>query len=255
MKPFASAAIVLLMAASMTSAQTGGSAGAGNAAMQAARQSRMQEMAARMMRLQSQVQQLNQRLAPMQTLQGFKDIGIGLGISCERLREMERHAAQLREQAGAGAAVERTRAIDRLQDRLQVMNRELDEAHGGLQRLIAMPQRPGSPVDAAEQMIRAQHQQEMEQVQARVQERLRAVDEWAKGDQIPTPAKEFAKDLTMLRDRLRLMNQSCDKLVEDSQMELDRDRTREIERLRDRFRVMLRELEESGDALETAVTP
>lgn len=255
MKPFASAAIVLLMAASMTSVQPGWSAGAGNAAMQAARQARMQEMAARMMRLQSQVQQLNQRLAPMQTLQGFKDIGIGLGISCERLRDMERHAAQLREQAGDGTAVERTRAIDRLQDRLQVMNRELDEAHDGLQRLIAMPQRPGSPVDAAEQMIRAQHQQEMEQVQARVQERLRAIDEWAKGDQVPAPAKEFAKDQTTLRDRLRLMNQSCDKLVEDSQMELDRDRTREIERLRDRFRVMLRELEESSDALETAVTP
>ncbi|MEK7317258.1 MAG: hypothetical protein AAB011_13845, partial [Candidatus Eisenbacteria bacterium] len=134
-------------------------------------------------------------------------------------------------------------------------NRELDEAHGVLQRLIAMQQRPGSPVDAAEQMLRAQHQQEMEQVQERVQERLRATVEWSKGDQIPVPAKEFAKDLALLRDRLRLMNQSCDKLVEDSQMELDRDRTREIERLRDRFRVMFRELEESSDALETAVTP
>ncbi|MEK7347659.1 MAG: hypothetical protein AABZ94_02185 [Candidatus Eisenbacteria bacterium] len=255
MKLIASATLALLLIASMASAQTGGTAGAGSAAMQASRQARVQEMAARMMRMQSQVQQLNQRLAPMQTLQGFKDLGIGLGISCERLREMERHGAELREQAGAGAATERVRALDRLQDRLQVMNREMDEAHGGLQRLVAMPQRPGSPVDAAEQMIRAQHQQEMEQVLTRVQERLRALEEWSKGDQVPVPAKEFGKDLVMLRDRLRLMNQTCDKLVEDPQMELDRDRTREIERLRDRLRVVLRELEESSDALETAVTP
>lgn len=255
MKRFASAAIVLLLAASMSSAQPGGPAGAGNAAMQTARQARMQEMAARMMRMQSQVQQLNQRLATMQTHQGFKDLGVGLGLACDRLREMERHTAQLREQAGQSAAQERIRAMDRLQDRLQVMNREMDEAHDGLQRLVAMEQRPGSPVDAAEQMRRAQHQQEMEQVQTRVQERLRAMEAWSKGDQIPAPAKEFSKDLLTLRDRLNLMNKTCDKLVEDPQMELDRDRTREIERLRDRLRVVLRELEESSDALETAVTP
>jgi len=255
MKHFASAAIVLLLAASICSAQSGGTVGAGNAAMQASREARVQEMAARMMRLQSQVQQLNQRMVQMPTPQGFKDLGIGLGLSCERLREMERHTAELREQAGAGTVPERIRALDRLEDRLQVMNREMDEAHAGLQRLVAMPQRPGPPVDAAEQMIRAQHQQEMEQVQTRVQERLRAMEEWSKGDQVPAPAKEYAKDMLMLRDRLRLMNQTCDKLVEDPQMELDRDRTREIERLRDRFRVVLRELEEASDALETAVTP
>lgn len=255
MKHFTSAAIVVLLAASMSSAQPGGPGGAGNAAMQAARQARMQEMAARMIRMQSQVQQLNQRLGQMQTHQGFKDFGVGLGLACERLREMERHTTQLREQAGAAAAAERIRAMDRLQDRLQVMNREMDEAHNGLQAVVAMPQRPGSPVDAAEQMRRAQHQQEMEQVQTRVRERLRALEEWSKGDQVPAPAKEFSKDLMALRDRIHLMNQSCDKLVEDPQMELDRDRTREIERLRDRLQVVLRELEESSDALESAVTP
>lgn len=249
MNPFISAAVALLLAASVGHAQ----GASPDPAMQVAREGRMQEMAARMMRLQAQVQVLNQRLAGMKTDQGFKDLGFGLGIACDRLRDMEQHASELRDQAAPGAAADRVRALDRLQDRLQVMNREMDETHDGLQRLIVMEQRPGAPVDAAEQMRRAQHQQEMEQVQARVQERLRALEVWSKGGEVPVPAKEFAKDLLMLRDRLRLMNQTCDKLVEDPQMELDRDRTREIERLRDRFRVVLRELEESSDALETGV--
>lgn len=253
MKRFVSAAAALLLAASVSHAQSGGGA-LPDPAMQAARDARMQEMAARMMRLQSQVQQLNQRIAPMATLQGYKDLALGLGIACERLRDMERHASELREQAGPAAAPAHTRALDRLQDRLQVMNREMDETHDGLQRLIAMAERPGAPVDAAEQMRRAQHQQEMEQVQARVQARTRALEAWSKGGQVPAAAKDLVKDLVGLRDRIRMMNQTCDKLVEDPQVELDRDRTREIERLRDRFRVVLRELEESSDALESGVT-
>ncbi|HEU4724591.1 MAG TPA: hypothetical protein VFU59_04740 [Candidatus Eisenbacteria bacterium] len=253
MKRFVSAAAALLLAAAVSHAETG-TAAAPDPAMQAARDARMQEMAARMMRMQAQVQQLNQRIAAMPVPQGYKDLAIGLGIACERLREMERHSSELRDQAGAAAAGIQARAIDRLQDRLQVMNREMDETHEGLQRLIVMEARPGAPVDAAEQMRRAQHQQEMEQVMTRVQERIKALDAWSKGGQVPAAAKEFVKDLTLLRDRLRMMNQTCDKLVEDPQVELDRDRTREIERLRDRFRVVFRELEESSDALESGVT-
>jgi hypothetical protein len=249
----AAISIVALTAASLTPAETASPSGAG-AATQAARDARMQEMSAQMIRLQSQLQQLNLRLVPMQVPQGFKDLGTGLGIACDRIRDADRHVQALRDDPAFAARPDRNLVVERLQDRLLVMNRELDEAHATLQRLVAMPVRPGSPLDAAEQMIRAQHQQEVEQVQKRVDERLKALDAWSKGDGVLLPAKDLVKDATAMRDRMRQLAQSCDKLCNDEQIELDRDRVREIDRVRDRVQVMLREIEEMADALERGVT-
>ena len=250
------AAVMLLVAltvASIALAETASPAGAG-VAIQATRDARMQEMTARMARLQSQLQQLNLRLVPMQVPQGYKELGTGLGIACDKLREADRHLQQLRDDPAFATRPDRNLVAERLQDRLYVMNRELEESHATLQRLVAMPVRPGSPLDAAEQMIRAQHQQEVEQVQKRVDERLKALDAWSKGDGVVVPAKDLVRDAMLIRDRMRQLTQSCDKLAEDSQIELDRDRVREIDRVRDRVQVMLREVEELADALERGVT-
>ena len=250
---FAAALVLALTAASVAPAVAASPAGAG-AATQATRDARMQELSAQMMRLQSQLQQLNLRLAPMQVPPGYKELGTGLGIACDKLRDADRHIQALRDDPAFGARPDRNVVIERLQDRLLVMDRELEEAHATLQRLVAMPVRPGSPLDAAEQMIRAQHQQEIEQVQKRVDERLKALDAWSKGDGVVLPAKDLVKDATVLRDRMRQLSQSCEKLATDEQIELDRDRVREIHRVRDRVQVMLREIEEMADALERGVT-
>ena len=249
----AALSILALTAASIAPGEPAAPSGAG-AAAQAARDARMQEMSAQMIRTQSQLQQLNLRMAPMQVPQGFKDLGTGLGIACDRLRDADRHVQALRDDPVFAVRPDRNVVVERLQDRLLVMNRELEEAHATLQRLVAMPVRPGSPLDAAEQMIRAQHQQEVEQVQKRVDERLKALDAWSKGDGVVLPAKDLVKDAIAMRDRMRLLAQSCDKLSNDEQIELDRDRVREIDRVRDRVQVTLREIEEMADALQRGVT-
>ena len=249
----AALSILALTAASIAPAEPAAPSGAG-AAVQAARDARMQEMSAQLIRTQSQLQQLNLRMAPMQVPQGFKDLGTGLGIACDRLRDADRHVQALRDDPVFAVRPDRNVVVERLQDRLLVMNRELEEAHATLQRLVAMPVRPGSPLDAAEQMIRAQHQQEVEQVQKRVDERLKALDAWSKGDGVVLPAKDLVKDAIAMRDRMRLLAQSCDKLSNDEQIELDRDRVREIDRVRDRVQVTLREIEEMADALQRGVT-
>jgi hypothetical protein len=50
------------------------------------------------------------------------------------------------------------------------------------------------------------------------------------------------------------MNQTCNNIAQDPVMEPDRDRVREVGRVRDRFRVMLREVEEMGESLKEAAT-
>ena len=215
----------------------------------------MQEMSAQMTRLQSQIQQLNQRLLPMKVHAGFKDLGANMALVCDHLREMEQHRLRLAEDPAFRDEGERLRAMERIENRLQVMNREMAEAHDALQALVVMPERPGSPPDAAEQMIRAQRQREVEQAMKRSGDRLQALDTWAKGDKVSAAAKDMTKDLLQLQNRLRQWNQTCDKISEDPAMEPDRDRLREVDRIRDRVQVMFREVEETSDALEAAATP
>lgn len=245
--------LVTLSVASIALADAASPAGAG-VAIQATREARMQEMSARMARLQSQLQQLNVRLVPMQVPQGYKELGTGLGIACDKLREADRHVQLLRDDPAFASRPDRNLVVERLQDRLYVMNRELEESHETLQRLVVMPVRPGSPLDAAEQMLRAQRQQEVEQVQKRVDERLKGLVAWSNSDGVAAPAKDLVKDAMVIRDRMRQLTQSCDKLTDDAQIELDRDRVREIDRVRGRVQVMLREVEEMADALEHGVT-
>lgn len=254
MKRIIAAAAVVAIAAvgSVSPAQPGGPGGQG-AATQSMRQAQMQDMSARMIRLQSQLQQLNQRMLTMQVHQSLKDLGAGSGQLCTGLQQMERHMQQLREDPAFAQKQDRVRSMERLEDRARVMNREMEEVHEGLQRLVAMPARPGPPPDAAEQMIRAQHQQEVEQAQKRTDERLKSLESWSKGDGILIPARDLTKDLLQVRDRVRLLTRDCDRLSEDPQIELDRDRMREIDRVRDRLRVILREVEESADTLESGI--
>lgn len=250
---FAAAVLIAFaVAGSVSSAQPGDPGGQG-AAMQSMRQAQMQDMSARMMRLQSQLQQLNQRMLTMQVHPGFKDLGAGMGQMSAGLQTMEKHMQQLREDPAFAQKQDRARSMERLEDRARVMTREMEEAHEGLQRLVAMPARPGPPPDAAEQMIRAQHQQEIEQDQKRADERLKALESWSKGDGILIPARDLTKDLLQIRDRARLLSRDCEKLSEDPQMELDRDRVREIDRVRDRLRVILREVEESAYTLQSDI--
>jgi hypothetical protein len=249
--PAAAALLALVVATNVQAEPTSpGEAGTG---LRAARESRMQGMSARMTILQSQLQQLNQRMIPMPVAQGFKDLGAGLGLTIDRLRDADRHVQALRDDPTFASRPMCDRTVDRIQDRLYVMTREIDEAHATLQRLVAMPVRPGSPLDAAEQMIRAQHQQEVDQVLQNTVERLKSLEAWSKGDGVAAPAKDLVRDALQLRDRMRQLGQTCDKLAEDSQIELDRDRVREIDRVRDRVQVMLREIQEMADALEEGV--
>ena len=184
---FAAAVLIAFaVAGSVSSAQPGGPGGQG-AAMQSMRQAQMQDMSARMMRLQSQLQQLNQRMVSMQVHQGFKDLGAGMGQVCTGLQTMEKHMQQLREDPAFVQKQDRVRSMERLEDRARVMNREMEEAHEGLQRLVGMPARPGAPPDAAEQMIRAQHQQEIEQDQTRTDERLQGARVVVEGRRDPDP--------------------------------------------------------------------
>ncbi|HET9952235.1 MAG TPA: hypothetical protein VFS09_10620 [Candidatus Eisenbacteria bacterium] len=254
MKRIIAAGLVIAVAAagSVSSAQPGGPGGQG-AAMQSMRQAQMQDMSARMMRLQTQLQQLNQRMMTMQVHQSFKDLGAGMGQMCTGLQQMERHMQQLREDPAFAQKQERVGSMQRLEDRARVMSREMEEAHEGLDRLVAMPARPGPPPDADEQLVRAQHQQEIEQDQKRADERLKALESWSKGDGILIPARDLTKDLLQLRDRVRLLSRDCDRLSEDPQIELDRDRLREIDRVRDRLRVILREIEESANTLQSGI--
>lgn len=254
MKGLGIAVLIAVLAAPHATAQPGKAGGAGHAAMQAAREARMQEMNARVMRLQQQVTQLNHRLLPMKMHEGFKNLGTGMAQACDRLQEMEQHRLRLAEDPALAGDGGRTRAMRRLEDRLQVMNREMEEAHDALQGLVAMPERPGAPPDAAEQMIRAQRQQEMEQVMTRTNERLRAAEAWSKGDKVSPAARELTKSLALMRDTLRKMNETCNAIAEDPVMEPDRDRLRQVDRIRDRLQVMTREIEEAADALEGAAT-
>ncbi|HEU4333104.1 MAG TPA: hypothetical protein VFT32_01295 [Candidatus Eisenbacteria bacterium] len=246
------AAAIALMAASSATAQP---ASPGTAAQQVIRQARMQEMNAQMARVQNQLMQLNQRLLPMPVHQGFKDLGGNMAQVWERLRVMETHREQLQAEPVIAGDCERLRAMERVQDRLRVMNREMTEAFDALSVVVAMPARPGSPPDAAEQMVRAQRQQETEQVINRTNERLKALDAWSKEDRVLAPAKELTKDVLLLRDRLTQMKKACDRIAEDPAMEPDRDRLREVNHVRHRLEAMFRETEEFCEALESAVTP
>lgn len=246
------AAALALMAASPSWAQP---AAPGTHAQQVIREARMQEMNAQRMRLQLQITQMNQRLLPMPVHQGFKDLGSQLSLVCERLQNMETHRAALQAEPVIAGDCERLRAMERVQDRLRVMNREMAEAFDALNVVVGMPARPGSPPDAAEQMVRAQRQQETQQVIDRTNERLKALDLWSKEDRVMAPAKELTKDLLLLRDRLIQMKKACDKLAEDPAMEPDRDRLREVNHVRHRLEAMFRETEEFCEALESAVTP
>ncbi|HSQ60600.1 MAG TPA: hypothetical protein VLT84_09240 [Acidobacteriota bacterium] len=246
------AAMIALMAASTAAAQ---SAAPGTAAQQVIREARMQEMNAQMLRVQTQLVQLNQRLLPMPVHSSFKELGTHLAAACERLRAMETHRAALQAEPVIAGDCERLRAMERVQDRIRVLNREMAEAFDALNTVVVMPARPGSPPDAAEQMVRAQRQQETEQVIGRTNERLKALDVWSKDDRVMAPAKELTKDLLLLRDQLSQMKKSCDKIAEDPAMEPDRDRLREVNHVRHRLEAMFRETEEFCEALESAVTP
>lgn len=202
--------------------------------------------------LMLRIRKLNEAMEQQKASEALRAVGRGMQETCARLGQLQRRMAVHESKLEGDANRVRQGAVDRVQERLRVMARELEEAQQTVRYLSTMKQRQCDPLPADEaEQVRTRNQELAEHV-VRINERVRTLQEWAAGKDAPSNAREAVRDVGQLHEQLRLMAESCDNMRNDTGLQGDRERLREMDRLHDRLHVMLRELEETTESLPQA---
>lgn len=215
-------------------------------------QQRRQETIQETNELMNRMRKTNEAMQAKKAPEPYRRIGSQMQEACATLGDLQRlmnvHESKLDGDAKPG----RLQAVDRVQERLRVTAREMEEAQQTLRYLSMMEERKCDPLPADEaEQVRARNQELAEHV-VRVNERLRSLSEWGEATDAPVGAREAVRNMTKLQERLRTMAESCDNVRNDPTVNGDRERLREMDRLHDRLHVMLREQEEAAESLPQA---
>ncbi|MGE5175465.1 MAG: hypothetical protein ACM3JJ_03745 [Hyphomicrobiales bacterium] len=215
-------------------------------------QQRRQETVQSLQELTNQVRKMNEAMQRDKVPQSYQRMGAQMQEACARLGDVQRLMAVHESKLEGDVKPGRLEAIDRVEERFRVMAREMEEAQHTLRYLATMKERKCDPLPADEaEMVRARNQELAEHV-VRVNERLRSLGEWSDATDAPVNARETVRTMAQLQERLRTMAEACDNMRNDSTLNGDRERLREMDRLHDRLHVTLREMEESAEALPQA---
>lgn len=100
---------------------------------------RQQDMMRRMDQLMVQLRETNEWMAQYQAQEQYREFGREMERSGEQLVMMAHHLDRVRQDPELQRDRERLEYVDRLQDRLCDMRRDLERAHEELQSLIRKP--------------------------------------------------------------------------------------------------------------------
>lgn len=215
-------------------------------------QQRRQETIQQTKELMMRIQKMNEAMDNQKAPGVYRAMGAELQKACGTLGDLQRlmgiHESKLEGDVKPG----RLDAVDRVEERLRVSAREMEEAQQSLRYLSLMKERKCDPLPADEaDQVRARNQELAEHV-VRVNERLRSLKEWGESKDPPATSREAIRSMLQLQESLRAMAESSDNMRNDPALNGDRERLREMDRLHDRLHVMLRELEEASEALPRA---
>lgn len=113
------------------------------------------------------------------------------------------------------------------------------------------PQPPAA--QQPDQAQRMQRMQEMQQQMAGLMTRLRETNQWMVRENAMEQFRHMGQQMEQAGERLREMLRSMDGLHKDPALQGDRDRLREMDRLRDRLHDMQRDLDQAHDALRKMI--
>jgi hypothetical protein len=212
-------------------------------------QQRRQETIQQTNDLKVLIQKTNEAMDRQKSPEAYRSLGAQMQSACASLGDLQRLMGVHESKLEADAKPGRLEAIDRVEERVRVMAREMEEAQQTLRYLSTMKERKCDPLPADEaEQVRVRNQELAEHV-VRVNERLRALKDWSEAKDAPVNSREAVRIMAQIQDHLRTMAESCDNMRNDPALNGDRERLREMDRLHDRLHVMLRELEEATESL------
>lgn len=215
---------------------------------------RRQETVQRMDHLMVLIRKLNETMDREKSHPALREIGRNMEQVCEGIGLMQRRLGVAETTPIVADVPARVRAMDRVQERLRVMSRELEETQQVLRNVVRMEDRRGEASSVEERSQLGDRQRDLAEHVVRVALRLRALEEWSATPGAPHGAHDAVADMTQLHERLRVMVESFGQACRDKDLPRDRDRLHELDRLHDRLHVMLREVEEMTEVLPRGYT-
>jgi uncharacterized protein with von Willebrand factor type A (vWA) domain len=206
-----------------------------------------QERIAGMDRAASQVHGLSDWMRQTQARAELRDVGQILDQSCAQLGGMARRMTVLADSREFKSDRSAQREIDRFQDRMAAMAREMEEAGGALRLMSEREGKTGDPCSQAEQAEIGAEQRGLERRVEDLKRHVNDLNSWIVTKQTRAEFQETSRDMVQLRERLESLLQAMIGLRQEGRS--DAVWIRAMDRFLNRLDVMTRESMEAHESL------